>query len=421
MNIEQIEDDHDIQVVQNNNDQEDVEVNNNNSIKKKKEKVDKDKNSQRSNIQWTDNLVCHLLNLVISEKAHIARKSKSSRLWDKINDAFYDHIELIEYRAELYKFDDHRKVRDKYRNIITAAKTDDDFCVVAKNGEVLRQNDLIKQIIFEMNNHHHHQQSHHDNNITDEIEVVETKRRKSESSSSSSTDLLYNERIQLALDSNSGIITGNRKDNENDIDDKIDVSATVSLNRNVNSNNNNNNSSSSSNSSSRTTNHYRTSRNDYHHHHSVFDAVITKLFNEISTNNDKSVSHESKVEEQLLKWITDHQKNIQSLLLDSNIHNPDEFSLKSLTDLTLEVIINIYCSRNHNFSPAVFKSALIDDMKVTPLIVHKIYLTLEKWRKLCHPVSEGVGSSSSNNSNSSSSNSSKGGRELNMNVKITFN
>lgn len=386
MNIEQVDDaDDQIQVVQNSNDQENMEVNN--SAKKKKEKVDKDKNSQRSNIQWTDNLVCHLLSLVISEKAHIARKSKSSRLWDNINDAFYDHIELIEYRADLYKFDDHRKIRDKYRNIITAAKNDDDFCVVTKNGEVLRQNDLIKQIIFEMNNHHH--QSHHDS--ADEIEIVDTKRRKSEVTNrteSSSTDLLYNERIQLALDnnnnsssSNNGVITESKD--------------------NVNSSNNTN---------SRAAYHYRASRNDYHHN-SVYDAVITRLLNEISTNNDTTISHESKVEEQLLKWISDHQKNIQSLLLDSNIHNVDESSMKSLTDLSLEVIINIYCSRNHSFSPVVFKSALIDDMKVAPLIVHKIYLTLEKWRKLCHRVVEDAGS----NSNS------KGGRELNMNVKITFN
>jgi len=388
MNIEQVDDaDDEIQVVQNNNDQENMEVNN--STKKKKEKVDKDKNSQRSNIQWTDNLVCHLLSLVISEKAHIARKSKSSRLWDNINDAFYDHIELIEYRADLYKFDDHRKIRDKYRNIITAAKNDDDFCAVTKNGEVLRQNDLIKQIIFEMNNHH---------DSADEIEIVDTKRRKSEvtnrTESSSSTDLLYNERIQLALDNNYNNNSSSSSSSNNGV--------IAESKDNVNSNNNTN---------SRTTNHYRASRNDYHHN-SVYDAVITRLLNEISTNNDRTISHESKVEEQLLKWISDHQKSIQSLLLDSNIHNADESSMKLLTDLTLEVIINIYCSRNHSFSPVVFKSALIDDMKVTPLIVHKIYLTLEKWRKLCHRVGEDAGSSSS---------SSKGGRELNMNVKITFN
>jgi len=406
MNIEQVDDDDDMQVVQHDNDlHNDNDLNNEEmeisaSSKKKKDKFDKDKNSQRSNIQWTDNLVCHLLSLVISEKAHLARKSKSSRLWDSINDAFYDHSELIEYRADLYKFDDHRKIRDKYRNIITAAKNDDDYCAVTKSGEVLRQNELIKQIIFEMNNHRYHD---------DDIEVIEIKRKKGEVASrndSSSSDLLQNERIQLALSnsssSNTTVIAGN-KDDENEEKSDASVAATaaaapVLLNRNVNSSNN------------RTSmNHNnRSSRSDYHHHN-IFDAVVTRLLNEISTNNDRTISHESKVEEQLLKWITDHQKNIQSLLRDSNIHNADESVMKSLTDLTLEVIINIYCSRNHGFSPTVFKSALIDDMKVAPVIVHKIYLTLEKWRKLCYRVGETGGGSSSK------------GKELNMNVKITFN
>ena len=61
-----------------------------------------------------------LLNLVITEGAHVAKKSEISQKWSAVNDAFFNQNEAVSWRDELYKKGDYRKLRDKYKQVIVA-------------------------------------------------------------------------------------------------------------------------------------------------------------------------------------------------------------------------------------------------------------------------------------------------------------
>jgi hypothetical protein len=64
-------------------------------------------------------LVCILLNLVITEGAHIATKSEVTKKWSAVNDAFFNQNEARLWKDELYKNGDFRKIRDKFKQTMT--------------------------------------------------------------------------------------------------------------------------------------------------------------------------------------------------------------------------------------------------------------------------------------------------------------
>ena len=82
-------------------------------------------------IPWNESTMCTLLNLVITEGAHIAETREVKKKWNAVNDAFFNQNELLEYKATLYKKDDPRKIRDKYDKMLREIKAD----IEAGNGE----------------------------------------------------------------------------------------------------------------------------------------------------------------------------------------------------------------------------------------------------------------------------------------------
>ena len=66
-------------------------------------------------IPWTSDLVCILLNLVITEGAHIAGKSDVTKKWSAVNDAFFNQNEARLFKDELYKKGDFRKINSSKR------------------------------------------------------------------------------------------------------------------------------------------------------------------------------------------------------------------------------------------------------------------------------------------------------------------
>ena len=73
-------------------------------------------------IPWNESTMCTLLNLVITEGAHIAETREVKKKWNAVNDAFFNQNELLEYKATLYKKDDPRKIRDKYDKMLREIK-----------------------------------------------------------------------------------------------------------------------------------------------------------------------------------------------------------------------------------------------------------------------------------------------------------
>jgi len=81
-------------------------------------------------LPWTPQLVCLLLNLVITEGAHIAKKSYIIKKWNSINDSFFNQNETQGFKAEMYKKDDPRKLRDMYKQVMASCKVEIDRLVI---------------------------------------------------------------------------------------------------------------------------------------------------------------------------------------------------------------------------------------------------------------------------------------------------
>jgi len=84
--------------------------------------------------------MCTLLNLGITEGAHIAETREVKKKWNAVNDAFFNQNELLEYKATLYKKDDPRKIRDKYDKMLKEIKADiESGNQSGKSGEIVAQ------------------------------------------------------------------------------------------------------------------------------------------------------------------------------------------------------------------------------------------------------------------------------------------
>lgn len=102
-------------------------------------------------IPWTPQLVCLLLTLVITEGAHVAKKNEVTKKWNAVNDHFFNQNETQALKAELYKKDDPRKIRDKYKLTIATCKTDiERGNLSGKSGDLDQQYQLVKQILMEI-------------------------------------------------------------------------------------------------------------------------------------------------------------------------------------------------------------------------------------------------------------------------------
>ena len=54
-------------------------------------------------IPWNDEMVVVLLNLVVTEGVHIAKKSEITKKWNAVNDLFFEQNELLLYKSAYKK------------------------------------------------------------------------------------------------------------------------------------------------------------------------------------------------------------------------------------------------------------------------------------------------------------------------------
>ena len=103
-------------------------------------------------IPWTTQLICVRLNLFITEGAHIAKKNEITKKWSAVNEHFFNQNETQVFKAELYKKDDFRKLRDKYRLVLQTCKTEvERGNLSGKSGDLDPLYEFVKQIETEIN------------------------------------------------------------------------------------------------------------------------------------------------------------------------------------------------------------------------------------------------------------------------------
>ena len=59
-------------------------------------------------IPWNDEMVVVLLNLVVTEGVHIAKKSEIAKKWNAVNDLFFEQNELLLYKSAYRGLNCHR-------------------------------------------------------------------------------------------------------------------------------------------------------------------------------------------------------------------------------------------------------------------------------------------------------------------------
>lgn len=114
-------------------------------------------------------------------------------------------------------------------------------------------------------------------------------------------------------------------------------------------------------------------------------SIENHMFSFLDSNNKNS-------EDQTLKtmraWVISERKTIDSFIEESSSSNGKgkqlagtEEVLHILTDLGLDTLLSIYCSRGENFQAQMFKQAL-KELGVPFLFQHILYNQIEKWRHL---------------------------------------
>ena len=82
----------------------------------------------------------------------------------------------------------------------------------------------------------------------------------------------------------------------------------------------------------------------------------------------------------LLLYVTNNNISFDRLLEEAKIHDADEDIVGLLYDMNFEVLIDVYCTRESNYSSKHFKDELKDMGLKSPLIAHKLFNLFEKWR-----------------------------------------
>jgi len=101
-------------------------------------------------IPWNEEMIVVLLNLVVTEGVHIAKKNEITKKWNALKDLFFDQNEVLPYKSA-YKKDDPRKLKDKYKSVLKATKADiDTGNQSGKSGEISQRYQLVQHILKEM-------------------------------------------------------------------------------------------------------------------------------------------------------------------------------------------------------------------------------------------------------------------------------
>jgi len=277
-------------------------------------------------LPWTEDMVVTLLNLVILKKAHLANGCKGIKeIWNDVNNAFFMQSCMEPFRALHYKMDNHRKIRDKYENVLSEVQADiERGNQSGKEGKISEKYSMVKQIKEEIDEHEYEKANN-----------GELKRKLD----ANADEILKTAKVLKPMEG-----YGRRKLVDGTISGGSDESGSTKA------------------SASKK-------------HLSSFDE---KLLSYLEKDNDvsKQTCKEEVVEEQIKAWIKHHDKNELDVVTEGKL--PDAF-FEMVVYIGIDVLLSIYCSRNMNFSPVYFKEQLVL-LNVGFLETHKIYVVLNQWR-----------------------------------------
>ena len=277
-------------------------------------------------IPWNEDMVCTLINLVITEGAHIAKKSEVTKKWNAVNDLFFEQNELLAYKSA-YKKDDPRKLKDKFQKVMKATKADiDTGNQSGKSGEMSRRYELVQQVLNDID--------------ADEEEQLDEKKKKE------ATAKALNDIEAKTLSNRPNPLK--KRDLEGNILDNSDPTRKVKRD-------------------------------------SFDDKLLHFLSGDTSSDKSNEAAVEDVVKQKLLSFVSSDNKTLEILLEEAGIRNADEDTVEILFDIGIEVMIDIYCTRGWNFGAEKFKDSMMQ-MQLKPIVAHKLYRTLEKWRLFCKPV-----------------------------------
>ena len=271
-------------------------------------------------LPWTEDMVTTLLNIVILKKAHLSGGCKGVKeIWNDVNNAFFAQSFMDQYRAAHYKADNHRKIRDKFENILNEVQKDiETGNQSGKDGELSEKYLLVQQIKEEI-----------DDQDAEKATNGELKRKLD----ANADEILKRAKVLKPVEG-----FGRRK--------SLDGSTSDSKG------------SDSSNSKNTMTS---------------FDE---KLLSFLEKDKSTATCPEEDVEKTMAEWIERRGKSELDLLSEGKM--PVEL-FPTLDYIGMDVILNIYCSRSLNFSPIYFKEQLTL-LNIGVLETHKIYKVFDKWR-----------------------------------------
>ena len=89
-------------------------------------------------LPWNEEMETLLLHCVLVKGSHICGGKKVSQSWSEVNDMFYEQDLLADHRMDHYTKGNVRKVRDKYKTILTTVQNDIDSGNQSGNEEESR-------------------------------------------------------------------------------------------------------------------------------------------------------------------------------------------------------------------------------------------------------------------------------------------
>jgi len=285
-------------------------------------------------LPWSYEQELVLLDLVISKGCHlIPPKSKGvTEAWEKLNTDLFLNCEFAGLKNDHYKEGGSRKIRDKYEALIEAIQKDvDTGNQSGKAGERSLLYERVKQIKDEIDN----------KDEDDQAEIEDTKNLKKKMDEAEANLTTTKKKPAGGW--------GKRKDLDGNI-----IGNDLSRGKISSS-----------------------------HNSSGFNRFEERLFNMVippnqSEANMKVDSMESTVEKLMLAWIETNGKNIASVISEAKLNDPKSY--QQLEEISIEVLVNLYCTRGSNFKAECFKKALLDEGLPT-ISTHKIYILMQKWRE----------------------------------------
>jgi len=258
-------------------------------------------------LPWTPQLVCLLLNLVITEGAHIAKKSDIIKKWNSINDSFFNQNETQGFKAEMYKKDDPRKLRDKYKQVMASCKAEiERGNLSGKSGDLSMQYELVKQIMME---------------IDDDEEEEATEKAKKDATKKALND------IEIKVQGSNRPNPLKKRDLEGNIVDNSDPT--------------------------------RKPKRDSFEEQLVLwmQAKSTGVTQPLPEHNLATVT-----KGKILNYINTNNISLEMLLEAAEIHDADEETVAALYSIGIKVLVDLYCTRETNFR-LVIKSTDVREIK----------------------------------------------------------